>query len=173
MTGLDPNKHRIIEIAAIVTDFDMNELGSFEAVVHHPESVLKAADEWVQGQFEGPEGLFSQVRASEQDEDTVENALIEFVQQHFTEPIILAGSSIHQDRRFIRHGWIRFEKLLHYRMLDVSSLKVYMMGKYKRILHKPETHRALDDIRGSIAEFSLYLKELGEGVEAKESELEL
>ena len=72
----------------------------------------------------------------------------------------MGGNSIHQDRRFIRAEWKKLEKMLHYRMLDVSAWKVVMSAKFKRVFAKPENHRALDDIRGSIEELKFYLKKV-------------
>jgi len=159
MTGLDPAEQRIIEVAAIVTDFDFNELDLYEAVIHQPKSVLDKSDAWVKDTF-GKNGLFEQVKKSDKSESTITQAFVKFIDKNFDEPAIIAGSSIHQDRRFIRRWWPEIEERLHYRMMDVSSLKIYMMGKHKYVLSKPETHRALDDIRGSINEFKDYLKKL-------------
>ena len=73
------------------------------------------------------------------------------------EPILLAGNSIHQDRKFIDREWPNLGSLLHYRMLDVSAWKVVFDGKYGKRFAKPEAHRALDDIKGSIMELKYYL----------------
>jgi oligoribonuclease len=93
---------------------------------------------------------------------TVENELLAFVDQHFAadERIILAGNSIHQDRKFIENEWPRLNERLHYRMLDVSAWKVVFEGKLGKKFAKPEQHRALDDIRGSIEELKYYLKKV-------------
>ena len=72
-------------------------------------------------------------------------------------PIILAGNSVHIDRRFIVNYWPRFDSRLHYRMLDVSAWKVVFEGKFRTKFAKPDNHRALDDIRGSIQELEYYL----------------
>jgi len=82
-----------------------------------------------------------------------------FLDEHFEigKPVLLAGNSIHQDRRFIINEWHRFDDRLHYRMLDVTAWKVVMEGKYKKRFSKPEEHRALGDIRGSIMELKYYL----------------
>ena len=85
-----------------------------------------------------------------------------FIDKHFdtSKPVLLAGNSIHQDRRFIANEWSRVETKLHYRMLDVSAWKVVFEGKYKKRFSKPENHRALDDIRGSIQELEYYIKKI-------------
>ena len=89
----------------------------------------------------------------------MENELLEFIEKHFDKdaPVLLAGNSIHQDRKFIANEWTRLDKRLHYRMLDVSAWKVVFEGKYGKKFAKPEQHRALGDIRGSIEELKYYL----------------
>ena len=74
--------------------------------------------------------------------------------------MLLAGNSIHQDRRFIVNEWHRLDVKLHYRMLDVSAWKVVFEGKYKKKFAKPEAHRAIEDIQGSIEELKYYLKKI-------------
>ncbi len=162
MTGLEPEKQRIIEVAAIVTDFDFQELETYEAVVHQSEAVLEKADPWVKEHLSA-NGLLDQVKASHLSEGEVESEMMKLVKRQFADaPAIIAGSSIHQDRRFIRRHWPELDKLLHYRMLDVTSLKIYMYGKYGTMARKPDSHRALDDIRASIAELKEYVKQLSQ-----------
>ena len=81
-----------------------------------------------------------------------------FIDEHFApdEKVILAGNSIHQDRKFIDNEWPRLAERLHYRMLDVSAFKVLFDGKYGKKFAKPEAHRAMEDIRGSIQELTYY-----------------
>ena len=92
----------------------------------------------------------------------VEHELLGFIDQNFAdeEKVLLAGNSIHQDRKFIENEWPRLNARLHYRMLDVSAWKVVFEGKYKKKFAKPEAHRALDDIQGSIQELQYYLKKV-------------
>ena len=92
----------------------------------------------------------------------VERELLAFCDEHFAdEPrILLGGNSIHQDRRFIDQWWPLLSKRLHYRMLDVSAWKVVFEGKCGKKFAKPEDHRALEDIRGSIMELKYYLKKV-------------
>lgn len=88
----------------------------------------------------------------------VEQELLEFMDQNFGQEIILAGNSIHQDRKFIDREWPEMAKRLHYRMLDVSAWKVYFEGAKGKKFTKREAHRALDDIQGSIEELKWYLE---------------
>lgn len=92
----------------------------------------------------------------------VEDELLAFMDEQFgpDELVLLAGNSIHQDRKFIDAEWPRLAARLHYRMLDVSAWKVVFDGKYKKRFAKPEAHRALDDIRGSIEELQYYLAKI-------------
>lgn len=155
MTGLDPDADRILEVAAIVTDFDFNELGRFESAVHQDVSVLNSMNDWCK-ETHNASGLVKRVMTAPS-EQKVAADFAKFVKKHFSEPAVLAGNSIHQDRRFIRKWWPEVDALLHYRMLDVSSYKIIMQGKYDKEFTKTETHRALDDIEESIAELRFYL----------------
>lgn len=163
MTGLDPKEDRIMEVAAIATDWDFNEIATYEAVVKvGPRLVserFKVQQDFWDANPEARDGLIAQNLEKGRSARTVENELLDFIEQHFdaTEPILLAGSSIHQDRRFVRNEWHRLDKKLHYRMLDVSAWKVVFGGKYKKMFAKPKAHRAFDDIRGSIMELKYYL----------------
>ena len=156
MTGLDPELHRIVEVAAIVTDFSLSEIDQCTAIIHQPDSVLAASNDFCIRAHENS-GLYASVRKSTLDEHDVEAELCQLIERNFPgERAILAGNSIHVDRRFIDAQWPRLAALLHYRMLDVSSLKIWRMGTGQAIYTKKETHRALDDIRESIAELHMY-----------------
>jgi oligoribonuclease len=164
MTGLSPTKDRILEIAAIVTDWDFNELDRFESGVGHDPTALRLlmdANPWAVAHPELTETLLKQASES-QPEEFVQAKFEEFINKHFKadEPALLAGNSIHMDRQFIRHWWPEIEKHLHYRMLDVSAWKVVMIGKYGVEYEKLEKHRALDDIRESIDELEFYLSKM-------------
>ena len=163
MTGLSPVEDRILEVAVIATDWDFKEIARFEAVKKVGPALMKRR---MVGEFWEK---YSQVRDQlmQQNESgkhgrTVENELLEFIDEHFSadEPVLLAGNSIHQDRKFIDNEWQRLSKRLHYRMLDVSAWKVVFDGKYGKKFAKPEAHRALEDIQGSIAELKYYLKKI-------------
>lgn len=158
MTGLDAHKDVIIEIAAEVTDFNFKTLASYEALVLQPEATLTSMNEWAQAQHDGS-GLTDRIRKDGRDEPTVIAEFIGFIREQFgSEPAILAGNSIHNDRNFIKQWWPEVDALLHYRMLDVSSWKIIMQAKYGAQFEKKETHRAFDDIQASIAELQYYLE---------------
>lgn len=157
MTGLDPEEHVIIEVAAEVTDFTFKTLASYEAVIHHSDAVLANANEWAAAQHQ-KSGLTDRVRSSSKLEDNVRQELAAFIKAQFgDEPAILAGNSIHNDRIFIKRWWPEVDALLHYRMLDVSSLKIVMQGKHGVQFEKKDNHRAFDDIQASIVELQYYL----------------
>ncbi len=164
MTGLDPVEDRILEVAAIATDWDFNEIATYDAAKKvGPQLVEKRMkafpDFW--NKFPDVRDILVAQNNSDAAKNgrTVENELLEFIDEHFAadERIILAGNSIHQDRKFIENEWGRLNARLHYRMLDVSAWKVVFDGKYDKRFAKPEVHRALDDIRGSIMELKYYL----------------
>ncbi len=164
MTGLIPTRDKIIEVAIIITDWDFKELATFDSGVgNDPDAIrdMLDADPWFT-QYPDNKRKFIELAASSPQREQVEDRLLELLDEHFPHgPALLAGNSIHTDRQFIRAYWPRFEERLHYRMLDVSAWKVVMIGKYGVEFKKQETHRALDDIRESIAELEYYLKDIG------------
>lgn len=168
MTGLDPIEDRILEIAAIVTDWNFKEVATYEGVVLvGPRLVEKrmlkgpAAGFWATIP-ETRDALIAQNTEHGRSGRTVENELLAFIGDHFDAdaPVLLAGNSIHMDRKFIENEWPRLNARLNYRMLDVTAWKVVFEGKYKKKFAKREEHRALDDIRGSIEELQYYLKKV-------------
>lgn len=163
MTGLEPSKDRIVEVACIVTDYDFNHIDSFEAAINVPDSEvdeLFAANDWFAGSSQYEE-LRAHMRLG-MNEEKVRKDLVAFIQKNFkTRKAILAGNSIHQDRRFIRAWWPEVDGLLHYRMLDVTSFKLLMENKYRFTVAKSEKHRALSDVQESIEELKTYLEKLG------------
>lgn len=168
MTGLDPIHDRILEVAAIVTDWNYKELATYEAaVLVGPRLVEKRMLKGPSAAFwntvpKARDGLIAQNKEKGRSARTVENELLAFLDEHFgTElPVLLAGNSIHQDRKFIDREWGRLSNRLHYRMLDVTSWKVVFEGKFGKKFAKREEHRALDDIRGSIEELQYYMKKI-------------
>lgn len=162
MTGLDPEQYVIVEVAAKVTDFNFKPLGEYSAVIHQPDDVLDNATDWNKEHHGGPDGLYVRSRQSQVSEHEAIQGLIQLISGTFgEEPATLAGNSIHQDRRFIRKWWPEVEALLHYRMLDVSSFKVWMQGKYGLDFVKQENHLADDDIQESMSELKYYLDWFG------------
>ena len=158
MTGLDPEKDKILEVAAIATDMELNEIAHTEAVIKVDEAFMKermVGDFWAKNQA-SYDALFKQ-NAMGQDIKEVEKLLLEFLDQNFGTEIYLAGNSIHQDRKFIEREMPELNKRLHYRMLDVSAWKIYFENALNKKFIKPDNHRALDDINGSIDEFKWYL----------------
>ena len=160
MTGLSPTDDRIMEIAAIATDWDFNEVATYEAVKKVGTNLMKqrmVGEFW--DKYSGVRDALQAQNETGKNGRTVENELLAFLDKHFDDgdQVILAGNSIHQDRKFIENEWPRLNERLHYRMLDVSAWKVVFDGKYKKKFAKPEAHRAMEDIRGSIQELKYYL----------------
>ena len=165
MTGLDPVCDEILEIGAIVTDWNFKTLATYEGIVRHDAARLKMLlDHNASFWNENPEarrGLASQNERGKPLGE-IEQEIISFCDTWFADEakILLGGNSIHQDRRFIEQWWPTLSKRLHYRMLDVSAWKVVFEGKYGKKFAKPEAHRALGDIEGSIDELKYYLKKV-------------
>lgn len=158
MTGLDPEKDRILEVAAIATGWDLEPLSHYTGVVKVPEELMRErmVGEFWQKNKSSRDALVAQ-NAGGQPAGEIEKELLSFVKKHFGREVILAGNSIHQDRKFIDREWPELSSRLHYRMLDVSAWKVYFEGARGKKFLKPELHRALDDIEGSISELKYYL----------------
>ncbi|HKX73657.1 MAG TPA: oligoribonuclease [Candidatus Saccharimonadales bacterium] len=162
MTGLAPATDRIVEVAAIATDWDFTALGTYESGVRQDESQLKelfGANPWAAARPAETQEMIALSQRSPSEAE-VQAAVVAFVNQYAGpgNVVLLAGNSIHQDRQFIRAWWPELEARLHYRMLDVSAWKVVMQAKYGLEFPKKETHRALDDIRESIDELKFYLE---------------
>jgi oligoribonuclease len=160
MTGLDPDKDVIIEIATIVTDADLNTLAEGPVfAVHQSDEVLAGMDEWNTKQH-GGSGLTARVKASTIDSREAERQTIEFLRQYVpakTSPI--CGNSICQDRRFLYRHMPELERFFHYRNLDVSTVKELVRRWSPALMNgfeKTGSHLALDDIRESIRELQYY-----------------
>ena len=160
MTGLDPDEDRIIEIATIVTDLELNEIAAGPVLaVHQSDARLAGMDEWNTRQH-GQSGLTERVRASRIDEAAAEAQTLEFLLAHVdpnTSP--MCGNSICQDRRFLARRMPQLEAFFHYRNLDVSSLKILASAWCPALangVRKQGLHLALEDIRDSIAELRHY-----------------
>jgi len=160
MTGLTPDSDRIIEVALLVTDAQLNVLAEGPVlVVHQPDEVLGAMDTWNKG-VHGKSGLIDKVKASRLDEAAVEARMLEFLAPHVPAGASpMCGNSICQDRRFLARSMPRLEAFFHYRNLDVSTLKE-LVKRWKpevaKGLKKEGKHEALADILDSIEELKYY-----------------
>jgi oligoribonuclease len=164
MTGLDPFSDAILEIATVVTDPQLEVLAEGPVIaVHQSEHVLSAMDDW-NTRHHGQSGLIERVRNSTYDEREAERETLAFVGKWcIARKSPLCGNSICQDRRFLARWMPRLEAFMHYRNLDVSTLKI--LGKMwspdvVEAFKKEGRHLALDDIRESIAELKHYRAEL-------------
>jgi len=161
MTGLDPERERIIEAAVLLTDWDLVEVAAGpELVIHQSDELLAGMDEW-NTEHHGASGLTEQVRRSTLTEREAEDQILAFLGDH-TDPnsAPLAGNSIWQDRRFVARYWPRVDGHLHYRIVDVSTVKELLRHWQPEVFGaappKKGAHRAMDDIRESIAELAYY-----------------
>ena len=160
MTGLDPGAERILEIATILTDSDLNILAEGPVYwVHQPEALLVAMDEW-NTTHHGRSGLTKRVQNSRVSVAEAEAKTIAFLRQHVPEGVSpICGNSIGQDRRFLVKYMPQLEAYFHYRNLDVSTLKELMRRWRPELMSgisKQGAHLALDDIRESIEELKYY-----------------
>lgn len=160
MTGLDPDNDRIIEVAVIVTDPELNVLAEGPVIaVHQPDAVLDAMDSWNKGTH-GRSGLTERVKASRCTETEAEAILIEFLSPFVPKgKSPMCGNSICQDRRFMARSMPRLEAFFHYRNLDVSTLKELCRRWKPNVVNefkKQQKHMALLDIQESIDELKHY-----------------
>lgn len=162
MTGLNPEKERIIEAAVIVTDSELNilEVGP-DLVIHQPDSILRRMDSWNK-KHHGGSGLIDAVKKSKIDIKKAERLILKFVKKYgIPKKTVLCGNSVYHDKRFIIKYMPKLDAFLHYRIIDVSTLKDLVRRWYpknKELPKKKERHRALDDIRESIEELRFYRK---------------
>jgi oligoribonuclease len=161
MTGLDPERERILEMATLITDSSLEVVAEGpELVVHQPDELLAAMDEW-NAKHHGESGLVGRVRASRVSEAEAEERTLAFVAAHCpagTAP--LCGNSVWQDRRFLARYMPRLDAHLHYRIVDVSTVKELARRWNPEVFagapEKKGAHRALNDIRESLAELAWY-----------------
>lgn len=164
MTGLDPTSDRIIEIATVVTDKQLEVLAEGPVLaIHQDDTALEEMDDWNTRQHTGS-GLVARVRDSRIDEAEAEARTLEFLSDHL-EPrqSPMCGNSICQDRRFLAKWMPELERFFHYRNLDVSTLKELASRWYPDVARgfsKDSSHLALSDIHDSIAELRHYRREL-------------
>ncbi len=160
MTGLNPEKERIIEMATIVTDSALNMIAEGPVLaIHQPDSLLETMDNWNTKQHNSS-GLVKRVKESTITEEEAEQATLDFLRQYVPEgKSPMCGNSVYQDRRFLYRYMPELEKYFHYRLLDVSTLKELAQRWAPRVysgFQKESKHLALDDIRESIEELKYY-----------------
>jgi oligoribonuclease len=166
MTGLDPKRHRIIEIASIITDLDLNIIAEGpDLVIHTHEKILERMNDFVH-EMHHSSGLIEEVKNSKITIEEAEKQTLEFIEKHlgtkYKPP--LCGNSIGTDRRFLDDQMNKLEQRLHYRIVDVTSIKELVKRWHPEINAivppKKENHRALGDIIESIEELKFYRKHL-------------
>ena len=162
MTGLDTDRHVIVEIACLVTDSELELVDEgIDIVVHQDAEAMSAMDDFVR-KMHTKSGLLPQIEASTVDLATAGARVLEYVKGHVPRPGVspLCGNSIGVDRRFLDRALPELDQYLHYRNIDVSSFKELCRRWYPEIYRgrpgKKESHRALDDIRESVAELRYY-----------------
>ncbi len=161
MSGLDPDTDRILEVAVLVTNGELEVIAEGpQMVLHQPDAVLGAMDAW-NTSHHGQSGLTERVRESTLDESGASRAILDFLALHTQKrKAPLAGNSIHQDRRFVARYLPEVEAWLHYRNIDVSTIKELARRWYpKQYVERPAkkgSHRAMDDLIESIEELKYY-----------------
>jgi oligoribonuclease len=159
MSGLDPERHVILEIASVVTDERLHIVAEGpDVAINHPEHILSSMEEWSQKHHQSS-GLLDQVKASIYDCQLAEQNTLDFLSQYCEEGISpLCGNSVWQDRRFMIKYMPRLNAFLHYRNIDVSSIKELVKRWYPTLppFEKQKFHLALSDIKESIQELRYY-----------------
>ena len=161
MTGLDPLTHRVLEIATLVTDGSLEVVAEGpDLVIHQPETVLGGMNDWSR-EHHTASGLLDRVRESTLDEAAAEALTLEFLGRFCPAgQAPLAGNSVHMDRFFLTTQMPKLEAFAHYRNVDVTTLKELVRrwypGAFARAPRKSDSHRALEDLRESIAELRYY-----------------
>ena len=162
MTGLDPDRHVIVEIATLITDDDLNVVAEGpDLVIGHEPEALATMDDFVRD-MHTKSGLLEQIEKSTTSLDEARDETLAFLREHIAEPgtVPLCGNSIGTDRRFLAKQLPEIEEFLHYRSVDVSTIKELTRRWYPGVLSKSPRkaggHRALDDIRESLTELAFY-----------------
>jgi oligoribonuclease len=159
-TDFDYPNNLLLEVSVEITDFNFVTLDSYEArIKNNPNKMVerfKLNTFWQ----DFPENRDDFLKNNDKGKSVkqIEDELIALVDKHFdSEPAILAGNSIHSDRQVVKVHWPKLDLKLHYRMFDVTTLKILMQGKCGVMYEKNNSHRAYDDIQASIAELQFYL----------------
>ena len=160
MSGLSPDNDRVLEVAIVVTDAELNTVAEGPVlVVHQPDVVLEGMDNWNKGTH-GKSGLIDRVKTSVLGEGEVEAQMLDFIKQYVPERTSpMCGNSICQDRRFLARHMPKLEAYFHYRNLDVSTLKELAKRWRPELVDgfkKASKHEALADIYESIEEMKYY-----------------
>ena len=163
MTGLDPDLEVIIEIASLVTDYDLNILAEGPCLaIHQNDEILARMDAWNQ-KHHNASGLVERVRKSKITNDEASRQTLEFIKQYCPENTApLCGNSISQDRKFLCKYMNELHNYLHYRSVDVTSIKELVRRWYPngpKLPRKSDSHMALTDVRESLSELIFYRKE--------------
>jgi oligoribonuclease len=164
MSGLNPETDRVLEIAIVITDAQLNTVAEAPVlVVHQPDAVLDAMDNWNKSTHK-KSGLIDRVKASVLTEAEVEAQMIAFLVQHVPKGVSpICGNSVHQDRRFLVKYLPKLDDYFHYRLIDVSTLKELARRWKPEVLAgmvKHGKHEALADIHESIAELRYYREQI-------------
>lgn len=164
MSGLNPETDRVLEIAIVITDAQLNTVAEAPVlVVHQPDSVLDVMDNWNKSTHK-KSGLIDRVKASVLSEAEVEEQMVAFLAQHVPKGVSpICGNSVHQDRRFLVKYLPKLDDYFHYRLIDVSTLKELARRWKPEVLAgmvKHGKHEALADIHESIAELRYYREQI-------------
>ncbi|XP_049872813.1 probable oligoribonuclease [Pectinophora gossypiella] len=171
MTGLDIEKDHILEIACLVTDAQLNIVAKGpNLIIHQPDDILSSMNPWCVNQH-GESGLMEASRKSKISLRDAENQVLKFVTSHVPEKKCpLGGNSVYMDRLFLRKYMPRFDNYLHYRIIDVSTIKElakrWYSREFSRIPQKKFKHRSIDDILESIEELKYYRENIFKNVDA-------
>ncbi len=161
MTGLDPSKEKIIEIATLVTDSDLNIVAEGpNLIISQSNDILDAMDQWNQNQH-GSSGLIDQVKNSDVTEQIAEIETLDFISKYVGEKVSpMCGNTVSHDRRFLIKYMPKLANHFHYRHIDVSSFKEVVKRWYPEAeeFEKKGTHRAMDDIKESVEDLKFYRK---------------
>ena len=161
MTGLEPERDVVIEMATLITDAELNLIAEGpEIVIQRPQELFETMDSWNR-EHHTKSGLWQKVVTSTISEAQAEEMTLNFIKEHVKEKDSpLCGNSIWQDRRFIAKYMKKLDSYLHYRLIDVSTLKIlgnmWYASDLKQVVDKKSSHRALDDIRESVDELKRY-----------------